>query len=126
MTAGRPTCCWRRRSIPTKPIARGAASRCTEPSRTDPTTPTAHERCLSIGPYYGEQGDGVGQFFSWELAYLQFLEREGYDVTYATNVDIDRYPDLLLSHKAFLSVGHDEVLVLADARQRGSGARPRR
>ncbi len=77
-------------------------------------------------PYYGEQGDGVGQFFSWELAYLQFLEREGYDVTYATNVDIDRYPDLLLSHKAFLSVGHDEVLVLADARQRGSGARPRR
>jgi len=59
-------------------------------------------------PYYGEQGDGVGQFFSWELAFLQFLEREGYDVTYATNVDIDRYPDLLLSHKAFLSVGHDE------------------
>ena len=59
-------------------------------------------------PYYGEQGDGVGQFFSWELAYLQFLEREGYDVTYATNVDVDRYPDLLRTHKAFLSVGHDE------------------
>ena len=59
-------------------------------------------------PYFGEQGDGVGQFFSWELPFVQFLEREGYDVTYATNVDVDRDPNLLLSHRAFLSVGHDE------------------
>lgn len=59
-------------------------------------------------PYFGEQGDGVGQFFSWELAHLRFLEQEGYDVTYATNVDVDRDPVLLRSHKAFLSIGHDE------------------
>jgi hypothetical protein len=39
---------------------------------------------------------------------LRFLEREGYDVTYATSVDTDRDPSLLLSHKAFFSVGHDE------------------
>ena len=39
---------------------------------------------------------------------LQWLEREGYDVSYATNVDVDDDPNLLLSHKAFLSVGHDE------------------
>ena len=23
-------------------------------------------------PYFGESGDGSGQFFSWELAFLQF------------------------------------------------------
>ena len=45
---------------------------------------------------------------SRELPMLQWLEREGYDVSYATNVDVDDDPNLLLSHKAFLSVGHDE------------------
>jgi regulation of enolase protein 1 (concanavalin A-like superfamily) len=39
---------------------------------------------------------------------LTWLEREGYDVSYATNVDVDNDPNLLLNHKAFLSVGHDE------------------
>ena len=71
-------------------------------------TANAARRVSFNRPYYGQQGDGVGQFFSWELAKLQFLEKEGYDVTYATNVDVDRDPTLLLSHKGFLSIGHDE------------------
>jgi hypothetical protein len=37
-----------------------------------------------------------------------FLEREGYDVTYAGSVDLDRDPALLHGHRVFLSVGHDE------------------
>ena len=37
-----------------------------------------------------------------------FLERRGYDVTYATSVDLDRDPSLLTYHRVFLSLGHDE------------------
>jgi cellulose synthase/poly-beta-1,6-N-acetylglucosamine synthase-like glycosyltransferase len=44
----------------------------------------------------------------WEYNMVRWLEREGYDVTYATNVDVHARPDLLASHQAFLSVGHDE------------------
>src|SRR5260221_5000598 len=39
---------------------------------------------------------------------VRWLEAEGYDVSYATNVDVDVDPRLLRSHKAFLAVGHDE------------------
>ena len=39
---------------------------------------------------------------------VRFLEREGYDVTYCTDVDTHAGPNLLLSHNAFLVVGHDE------------------
>jgi len=65
-------------------------------------------------PYYGEETWGAGQFSNqndfkfWEWGRVQFLEQNGYDVTYATNIDVARDPNLLLTHKAFLSVGHDE------------------
>ena len=39
---------------------------------------------------------------------LNWLESQGYEVSYATNVDVDRDANLLIPHKAFLSVGHDE------------------
>jgi hypothetical protein len=44
----------------------------------------------------------------WEYNMVRWLEKEGYDVTYATNIDTHFNSKLLLSHKAFLSVGHDE------------------
>lgn len=53
-------------------------------------------------------GNGAGHFFEREIRMVRWLEREGYDVTYVTNIDTHQKPDLLLSHKAFLSVGHDE------------------
>jgi N,N-dimethylformamidase beta subunit-like protein len=57
-----------------------------------------------------QHGLGAGDFvnWGWELHMLRFLEREGYDVTYTTDVDTHAHGDLLLQHKAFLSVGHDE------------------
>ncbi len=39
---------------------------------------------------------------------IRFFEKYGYDVTYATSIDIDRDPSILKGHKAFISVGHDE------------------
>ena len=44
---------------------------------------------------------------AWEYPLLRFLEREGYDVTYATNIDTHDNPRLLEGHRAFLSVGRD-------------------
>lgn len=53
--------------------------------------------------------DGSGDFFEWEIYMVRFLEREGYDVSYATNVDLhEKGLALITPHKAFLSVGHDE------------------
>jgi hypothetical protein len=46
--------------------------------------------------------------YSNEYPMIRFLERNGYDVSYTTNVDSDRRGALIRNHKAFLSVGHDE------------------
>lgn len=44
----------------------------------------------------------------WEYNMVRWLEREGYDVTYCTNLDTHRRPEALLRHRAWLSLGHDE------------------
>src|SRR6185436_15295964 len=46
--------------------------------------------------------------FNAEYPMVRFLEANGYDVSYFTGVDTDRNGPLLLNHKIFLSVGHDE------------------
>src|SRR5205807_1583883 len=52
---------------------------------------------------------GLGQMLEWEVAMARFLERHGYDVTYATNVDVATGELRLLDRAGmFLSVGHDE------------------
>ena len=51
---------------------------------------------------------GTGDLFVWEYYMIRFLEREGYDVAYCTNVDLHRDPGLPARANAFLSVGHDE------------------
>ncbi|HEY8309431.1 MAG TPA: N,N-dimethylformamidase beta subunit family domain-containing protein, partial [Gemmatimonadaceae bacterium] len=47
-------------------------------------------------------------YFSGEFATMQFLEQNGYDVSYMAGLDTDRYGSLLRNHSVFLSVGHDE------------------
>ncbi len=53
-------------------------------------------------------GHGTGHFIYWELSMVQYLEKEGYDVSYTTDVDTHERGNLLSLHKGFLSVGHDE------------------
>lgn len=45
---------------------------------------------------------------AWEYNMVRWLEKNGYDVTYCTNLDVHEQPALLLSHKQLLSIGHDE------------------
>ena len=47
-------------------------------------------------------------WFNAEYPMIRWLERNGYDVSYFTDVDSDRYGSEILEHKVFLSVGHDE------------------
>jgi hypothetical protein len=51
---------------------------------------------------------GSGQFLHWEYGLCYFMESQGYDVTYCSQMDVHYYPDLLLNHRCWISVGHDE------------------
>jgi Domain of unknown function (DUF4082)/Bacterial Ig-like domain/Bacterial Ig domain len=46
--------------------------------------------------------------FGPEFAMVQWLEQNGYDVSYTTSVDAARSGNLITQHKIYLSVGHDE------------------
>jgi fibronectin type 3 domain-containing protein len=43
-----------------------------------------------------------------EYPMVRFLEANGYDVSYSTDVDSDRNGSLIKNHKVYLSVGHNE------------------
>ncbi|WP_127585519.1 N,N-dimethylformamidase beta subunit family domain-containing protein [Paenibacillus koleovorans] len=51
---------------------------------------------------------GSGEFLLWEFPLAYWLEAEGYDVTYCSNLDTHADPDLLMNAEVFISVGHDE------------------
>ncbi len=47
-------------------------------------------------------------FFGAEFELVEFLEANGYDVSYVSAVDVDRSGALVKNHKIFISSGHDE------------------
>jgi hypothetical protein len=51
---------------------------------------------------------GSGEWFLWEFPFAYWLEAEGYDVTYISNLDTHADGPGLMRAKGFLSVGHDE------------------
>ncbi len=51
---------------------------------------------------------GSGEFFLWEFPLAYWLEGQGYDVSYISNLDTHADPRGLLRARGFLSVGHDE------------------
>ena len=51
---------------------------------------------------------GSGEFLLWEFPLAYWMEKEGYDVSYISNVDTHADAAGLLRAKGFLSVGHDE------------------
>ncbi|MDE5442480.1 DUF4082 domain-containing protein [Bradyrhizobium sp. CSA207] len=59
--------------------------------------------------------DGTGTFseggdspFTAEFAAIQWLEQNGYDVSYISGIDAATNGSLLLNHKVFMDAGHDE------------------
>ena len=55
-----------------------------------------------------DYNSGQTWVYNAEYPMIRWLEANGYDMTYATGVDTDRFGSLLLNHKLFMSVGHDE------------------
>lgn len=53
-------------------------------------------------------GAGSGQVMQWEYSLARWLERSGYDVSYATNHDLDRGADSFFAASVIISAGHDE------------------
>ena len=51
---------------------------------------------------------GSGEFLLWEHPLSFWMEKEGYDVTYCSNLDLHLDPEILARSKVFISVGHDE------------------
>ncbi len=70
-----------------------------------------YSRSSDDGPPYGV---GAGDLFrnvapaAMEYCMLRWLEHEGYDVTYITDIDTHEDVGRVLRGKAYLSVGHDE------------------
>ncbi|MDX2190240.1 MAG: DUF6605 domain-containing protein [Bacteroidota bacterium] len=52
--------------------------------------------------------NGSGEFLRWEFPLSFWLEKEGYDVTYTSNINTQSLTHNLLNTKIFLSVAHDE------------------
>ena len=59
-------------------------------------------------PFTTRRTSNEDWLFNAEYPMLRWLERNGYDVSYFTGVDSDRFGSEILEHKVFLSVGHDE------------------
>jgi len=56
------------------------------------------------------QEESLSFVFGAEYPMVRWLEANGYDVTYFTGMDAERYGNLILNHKVYLSVGHDEYV----------------
>lgn len=77
----------------------------------------SYNRPLSIGGDNGVYGS--------EFEMISWLERNGYDVSYLSGVDVSTRPQDLLGHRLFMSSGHDEYWTqgqftnVLDARHQG-------
>lgn len=73
---------------------------------------TATGRAVKVSynrPFHNRSGTTARDYlFNAEYPMIRFLERNGYDVSYAGSMDVDRNPGALLNHRTLLSVGHDE------------------
>ena len=59
-------------------------------------------------PFNTRNVEAITWVFGAEYPMVRWLESNGYDVTYFTDVDSDRNGGLIQNHKVFMSSGHDE------------------
>jgi hypothetical protein len=76
-------------------------------------TVTTHPRAAQVSLFRPLSGGGANVYWQAEYPMVRWLEQQGYDVTYNTNLDTHRdglpgAQNRLLNHHIFLSVGHDE------------------
>ena len=72
---------------------------------------TAPDRAVKVSynrPFTTREYAPEDWIFNAEYPMIRWLEANGYDVSYFTGVDADRFGAEILEHAIFLSVGHDE------------------
>ena len=88
-----------------------------------PARKVSFDRPYAANPY-GVRLDGASDFLRrWEYNAVRFLEREGYDLTYVTDIDTHQRT-VAGGARIFLSVGHDEYWSW-EMREHVEGARDR-
>ena len=83
--------------------------------------PCTRARVVSFDRPY-DYGDGAGDFLGSEYPLVRFVEQEGLDVTYVTDVTVEQHPALLRAHRTMVSLGHDECWSLGERRAADSAA----
>ncbi len=82
-----------------------------ETSGPNGTITTNANRAVRVSfnrPYSVQFANGAADFIGNEFPLLFLAERLGLDMTYWTDIDLDRRGNRLSRHKALLSLGHDE------------------
>ncbi len=92
-----------------------------------PGEPEGYKAAYAVSynrPFDGtlETDNGVSDPFYAEYQLIRFLERNGYDLSYVSQHDLDASGSLLQNHKVFVSSDHDEYWT-ADERQSVETAR---
>ena len=86
-----------------KPPGRGR--RVTGTGAPDPQN-AAHVGYVQINHLSGYAGSAGWP--DWELPFIQWAEREGFEIAVCTNFDLEEHPEVLDGTSLYLSVGHDE------------------
>jgi hypothetical protein len=72
-----------------------------------PGVAVSFDRPYGMPPQRNSHALGAGEFLCWEFPLSYWLEMQGYDVTYCSNVDMLDAQQPLRA-KIFISIGHDE------------------
>jgi hypothetical protein len=78
-------------------------------SDADPAEISSGRRAVQVGfdrPY--RLGSGAGHLPRWELPFVRWQEREGRDVEYVADVDLELHPELLAGRRLVVFAGHHE------------------
>ena len=111
--ATRKSCCRppTRPGRPTTPTAATASTRCTV--ACPPGNPKAYKGAYSVS--YNRPFDGLlrpitgpSYLYYAEYQMICWLEKNGYNVSYTSEAEVDQQRALLKNHKVFMSSGHDE------------------
>ncbi len=83
----------------------GKGRRVTGTGSPDPQN-AAHVGYITLNHLSGYAGSAGWP--DWEMPFIQWAEREGFDVAVCTNADLEEHPEVLDGASLYLSVGHDE------------------
>jgi hypothetical protein len=73
-------------------------------------TGSADGRAYKVSYNRPYRNGGTANYLNAEYPLIRFLERNGYDVSYLSGVDVTRNPALVRNHKVYVSSGHDEYV----------------